>query len=89
MANMRLDLTEEEFMLYYRYAAEKAAEEPVMRALYEKLEGKIEKMIDHDLYTQYKCAPTDEQKEAARQEYLERRGIPEAFRWKQLQGEIH
>ena len=43
MANMRLDLTEEEFILYYRYAAEKAEKEPVMRALYEKLEGKSRK----------------------------------------------
>lgn len=89
MANMRLDLTEEEFMLYYKYAAEHREEDGAVEALYQKLEDKLDKLIDHDLYTRYKCAPTAEEKEAARQEYLDRRGVPEAFRWKQLRGEVH
>lgn len=42
---------------------------------------KIDRMQDHELYTKYKCAPTPEQKEKARQEYLERKGIPKNFRW--------
>ena len=29
----------------------------------------------------YKTAPTEEQREQARQEYLDRRGVPESFRW--------
>ena len=29
----------------------------------------------------YETAPTEEEREKARQEYLDRRGIPEDFRW--------
>ncbi len=34
-----------------------------------------------ELYTKYKTAPTEEEKEKARKEYLDRRGVPESFRW--------
>lgn len=33
------------------------------------------------LYSKYKAAPTEEQKQKARQEYLDKRGVPENFRW--------
>ena len=33
------------------------------------------------LYTQYKTAPTEEEKEKARREYLDKRGVPDSFRW--------
>ena len=33
------------------------------------------------VYTQSKTAPTEEEREKSRQEYLDRRGIPESFRW--------
>lgn len=42
---------------------------------------KLEKSTRHEIYTKYKTAPTDEEKEKARQEYLERVGIPKSFRW--------
>ena len=45
------------------------------------LEEKMEAMVRRDLYTKYKTAPTEEEREKSRQEYLERKGIPENFRW--------
>lgn len=45
------------------------------------LDDKIEAVIRHDLYTKYKTAPTPEQQEQARKEYLEKAGIPLDFRW--------
>ena len=42
---------------------------------------KIDRQIEHDLYTKYKTAPTDQQKEEARKEYLDRKGIHPSFRW--------
>ena len=45
------------------------------------LEQKLDAMLNRQLYSQYKTAPTDEQREQARQEYLDRRGVPESFRW--------
>ena len=45
------------------------------------LNQKIDKMIMHDLYEKYKTAPTEEEREAARQEYLDKRGVMDDFRW--------
>ena len=45
------------------------------------LEQKMNAMVDRELYTRSKTAPTEEEREKARQEYLDRRGIPEDFRW--------
>ena len=36
------------------------------------LEEKLEAMVRRDLYTKYKTAPTEEEREKARQEYLKR-----------------
>ena len=45
------------------------------------LEEKLEAMVRRDLYTKYKTAPTEEEREMARQEYLEKGGMHRNFRW--------
>ena len=45
------------------------------------LEEKLEAMVKRDLYTKYKTAPTEEEREKARQEYLEKVGMHRSFRW--------
>mgnify|MGYP000432364880 CR=1 FL=1 len=45
------------------------------------LEKKLDAMLNRQLYSQYKTAPTEEQWEQARQEYLDRRGVPQSYRW--------
>ena len=45
------------------------------------LERKLDTMVNRELYSKYKTAPTEEEREKSRQEYLDRRGIPEIFRW--------
>jgi len=45
------------------------------------LEQKLDSMVRHELYTKYKTAPTAEEQETARKEYLDRRGVPNSFRW--------
>lgn len=45
------------------------------------LNDKLDRYIDNELYTKSKTAPTDEEREKARQEYLDRKGIPQSFRW--------
>ncbi len=42
---------------------------------------KIDRQLEHELYTKYKCAPSQEEKEKARKEYLDKRGIHHDFRW--------
>ena len=45
------------------------------------LEQKLDAMLNRQLYSQYKTAPTEEQRDEARQEYLDRRGVPQNYRW--------
>lgn len=45
------------------------------------LQDKLDTMMNRMLYTKYKTAPTEDEREAARKEYLERQGIPSDFRW--------
>lgn len=46
------------------------------------LEKKLDRMVVmRDLYGKFKTAPTEEERERARKEYLDRRGVPESFRW--------
>lgn len=39
-----------------------------------RLEEKLEAMVKHQLYTSYKTAPTEEEREKARKEYLDKSG---------------
>ena len=46
-----------------------------------RLQEKLGAMVKRELYTRYKTAGKPEEREKARQEYLEKVGIPENFRW--------
>lgn len=46
-----------------------------------ELEKKVDTLRRHELYTKYKTAPTQEEQERARQEYLDKCGILGSFRW--------
>ena len=45
------------------------------------LEKKLDALVLRELYGKSKTALTEEEREKARQEYLDRRGIPNSFRW--------
>ena len=45
------------------------------------LEQKMDAMVMRELYTKSKTAPSEEEREKARQEYLDKRGISDSFRW--------
>lgn len=45
-----------------------------------QLNMKIDKLVNHELFSKYKTASTGAERERARQEYLDRRGIPCSFR---------
>ncbi len=47
----------------------------------QNLEEKLDSLVRHELYTKYKTAPTQEEREKARQEYLNKIGISDDFRW--------
>ena len=45
------------------------------------LEQKMDELVSRELYTKYKTAPSEADREKARREYLDRRGVPDSFRW--------
>ena len=47
----------------------------------QRLEQKLDRMVLHGLYEKSKTASTAEERERARKEYLDRRGVHESFRW--------
>lgn len=46
-----------------------------------ELHQKLDALVKRELYTKYKTAKSAEEREAARQEYLEKVGMPKGFRW--------
>ena len=55
--------------------------EEVLPEINKDLEQKIEALAKRELYTKYKTAPTEEEREKARQEYLDKVGMHRDFRW--------
>lgn len=62
-------------LLQYHLVMDDDYAEDIQRGLEEKLDA----MVRHELYAKYKTAPTEEEREQARREYLDRRGVPESF----------
>ena len=55
-------------------------QEELLPEIRKGLEKKMDALAMRELYSQYKTAPTEEERQQARQEYLDRRGVPENFR---------
>ena len=51
--------------------------EAIKKGLMDKMDSISMRLI----YSKYKTAPTEEEKQKARQEYLDKRGVPNSFRW--------
>ncbi|MDO4355747.1 MAG: complexin-2 [Clostridia bacterium] len=64
-------------LVLYHLNGEDAFDEEIRHGL----ERKLDAMLNRQLYSQYKTAPTEEQREQARQEYLDRCGVPQNYRW--------
>lgn len=64
-------------LVMYHLRGEDDYDEDIRQGLEEKLDAILSRMI----YSEYKTAPTEEQREKARQEYLDRRGVPKSYRW--------
>jgi hypothetical protein len=45
------------------------------------LEQKLKAMSDRQLYSKYKTAESENEREKARQQYLDSRGVSEDYRW--------
>ena len=66
------------FQLLQYFLMENYESEEIIR---QGLERKLDTMVNRELNSKYETAPSEEEQEKSRQEYLDRRGIPENFRW--------
>jgi hypothetical protein len=64
-------------LVLYHLRGEEDYDEDIRRGLSQKIDA----VLNRQLYSQYKTAPTEEQREQAREEYLDRRGVPQSYRW--------
>lgn len=74
-----VQISQELFMQLLRFHL--MEDESCEREIKQELEKKLDKMVMRDLFGKSKTAPTEEEWEQARKEYLDRRGVPESFRW--------
>ena len=74
-----VQISRELFVALLRYHS--MGDEDLAEMIRQGLEQKLDAMVRHELYTKYKAASTEEERERARQEYLDRRGIRKSFQW--------
>lgn len=74
-----IQITEELFVLLIKYHL--LDMEEVQPEIKTGLMDKMDSITMRLLYSKYKTAPTEEEKKKAIQEYLDKRGVPESFRW--------
>lgn len=75
----QIQIPEELFILLMKYHL--LDMEEVQPEIAKGLMDKMDSITMRLLYSKYKTAPTEEEKQKARQEYLDKRGVPESFRW--------
>ena len=75
----QIQIPEELFLLLMKYHL--LDMEEVQPEIKKGLMDKMDSITMRLLYSKYKTAPTEEEKQKARQEYLDKRGVPESFRW--------
>ena len=73
-----VQISEELFVALLKYHLVEM--DDVLPQIKKGLEEKLEAMVRRDLYTKYKTASTEEEREKARQEYLEKVGMHRSFR---------
>ena len=74
-----VQISEELFIALLKYHLVEI--DDVLPEIKKGLEEKLGAMVRRDLYTKYKTAPTEEEREKARQEYLEKVRMHRRFRW--------
>ena len=71
----------ETFLRLYKAICMDLGTEEDIQTIKSDLEAKFEALVRRETYTQYKTAPTDAEREKARQKYLDMVGVNEDFRW--------
>ena len=64
-------------LMKYHLMEDESCEADICRGM----EMKLDALVMHELYTKLKMEVTEEEREKARKEYLDRRGVLDSFRW--------
>lgn len=75
----KVQITQELFLALVKYHLLEIADEE--EKIKKELTDKLDAMAKRQIYSQYKTADTEEERERARQEYLDKVGILPNFRW--------
>ena len=75
----KVQITQELFLALVKYHLLEIADEK--EKIKKELKDKLDAMAKRQIYSQYKTADTEEERERARQEYLDKVGILPNFRW--------
>ena len=83
MKSKNLQIDYELFLKIAKYfnIKDKKYREELEEEIIKQINEKIDKLVLHELYTKSKQAITSEEREQARQEYLEKKGIHKDFRF--------
>lgn len=76
-----VQIPQELFFELVRYFVLDDVTEERYKAILGGIEGKVDQMVKHELYTASKTAKTAEEREHARKQYLDKIGMRESFRW--------
>lgn len=76
-----VQISQELFLDLVRYFLLDDTSKSRLNAIQQGLEAKVDNMVKHELYTASKTADSPEDREKARQQYLDKVGIHKDFRW--------
>ena len=74
-----VQITQDLFLALVKYHLLESIDEK--EKIKKELTKKLDAMAKQQIYSQYKTASTEEEREKARQEYLDKVGISHNFRW--------
>ena len=74
-----VQISQELFIALMRYFL--LEQEALYPEIKKGLEKKLDALVMRELYTKYKTALSEEEREKACREYLDKRGVSESFRW--------
>lgn len=82
LMSKNVQIPEELFLELCKYHLANLNDTEREKHISEALEGKLDALARRELYSKYKdTSLTDEERERARQEYLDSIGVPNPFRW--------
>ena len=76
-----VQISQELFLQICKYHLAQIDDSGTVEAIYKGLCDKLDQMARRELYTTYKTAENAEDREMARQAYLEQIGLHKDFRW--------